>query len=232
MKKIATFKNPSIEACIKGLYRFKEIEGAKKILSTIKDNFETSSKFEQTEDKITIWVKGFDINEEDKENGYLGNFADFTIEELEDHFTIKVKKRKIELKYHPQKKRAESIHPNWGHPILRDIKKGKEYNNVEDAFNELKRLHIEYDKTSIPTGDKLFIIIYEVVEGKKEKTHKYILEVKPHNNGKFIIAYHLNKKSEIKDKVKKLKSKSQDKDVKGFFTAKEKAKTNARKNGN
>jgi hypothetical protein len=233
-KKIATFKNPSIEACIKGLFRFQVQKEAKAKLKSISDNFELSKKFEQTDSKITLWVKGYNISDSEKEKGYLGNFADIYVDKISDKlgdfYTLKMKKRKISLKFHPQKKKVESSHPNWGHPILRDIKKGKIFNDIQDAIDELQRLHIQFPNTSIPTGDKLFIIIYEKIEGKRQKTHKYILQVKPSSSDSFVIDYRLNKQSETKDKIKKIKKKSQDKDIKGFFTAKEKAKAKITKN--
>lgn len=222
-KKIATFKNPSIEACIKGLYRFESMQDAVERLNTLADNFELSGKFERKADKLTLWIKGFEVTEEEKEDGYLGNFADLSVEEVDGSFFIIAKKRKTALKFHPQKKRDDSIHPNWGHPILRDIKSGRSYQSPEDAMIELQRLHKQYPKTSIPTGDKLFIIIYEKLEGKKEKTHKYVLSVQK-KGSEYIIDHRINKQAEAKDKIKKLRSGSNDKKVKGYYTQKEEAR--------
>lgn len=193
-KQIATFSNPEITACIKESPCFEQLCDAQEKIQNIADNFELSNKFEQNNSKITLWIKGYNISNTEHKKGYLGNFADIEIKESDGLYSLKCKKRKISLKFHPQKKRTENAHPNWGHPILRDIKNGRIFNKKEEATEELARLHAQFPNTSISTSDKLLIIIYEKIEGEKQKTHKYILQATSNECGGFIIECKLNHK--------------------------------------
>lgn len=131
-----------------------------------------------------------------------------------DKFTISATKINSELKFHPQRKRPKNKHPDWGHPILRDIHKKRLYFSLEEASHELARLHDEYPEVSIPDEHRLFIIVYGKGLGEKP-FQKYKFTVRPLPDGTFIIEYKENvKKQKIVIKIAE--------NTEGYFSQKEK----------
>lgn len=102
-------------------------------------------------------------------------------------FTLTATKVERPLASHPQKKRPTSKHPNWGHPVMRAIKRAKPYATIQDAQSELELLHLEFPEVSIPGQGKLYIIVYEKREGIKQPTHKMVIEIAVRPEGGFIL---------------------------------------------
>ncbi len=183
-KRLATEKNPTIEAVTNGLFRLSNEKQALEKIEALKDNFIVSSKLpaSKIDGAIKLWIRGYKITEEEEKNGYLGNYAEIKPLKLADgKYTIVAAKLDIKLKYHPQRKRPKQKHPDWGHPCMRLIKKENVFETIEDAQAVLGQLHEEFPNISIPAVNKLFVIIYSKAE--KPPVQKYILEIVPNKDG-------------------------------------------------
>ncbi len=221
----ASVENPTINAAIKSLYSFVEQSQALARLAQIKRDFVTSRqvKTAKNSNSFILWVSGFAISEAEAEQGYKGNFALFSVMPREGKFTISAKKIESELKFHPQSKRVKRKHPDWGHPILRDIKKKRLYFSMDEAVGELIRLHEEYPETSIPSEFGLLIIIYGKELAEDVPVQKYKFSVRPLADGTFVIDYKENKKT--------AKPRPQPpRNAEGFFSQKEKIRRTMKKN--
>ena len=209
----ATVRHPTIEASIKGLFRFEREEQATQRLKSIADYFVLSKKHaspnEATEDEqsqtkpseplreVILWVRGYYLNAADEAKGALGHFAKITVKETQDRrYTLRAEKVPVEIKFHPQKRRLQSKHPNWGHPILRSVLKERSYDSVEAAAAALQMLHEEYPDVSIPTGNKLYIITYSRGKEAAKPVQKVVLEIKlsPAGDGSCVIVSKENQK--------------------------------------
>lgn len=195
-QRYANAANPSISAIVEGLYRFKDAETATHKLDEIKEKFTLSRHQEgMPEDRpcALLWIKDFAMTKEESDKGYMGNYGIISVEECEEGlYTLKATKLESELKYHPRRRRTQQRCPNWGHPILRNIKKGKTYPTVEAAAHELQQLHLEYPDTTIPGQNKLYVMIYSRAEDPKNPVQKYILEIDHLQTGGFTIKYEVN----------------------------------------
>ena len=192
-RKIATIKNPTIEATVNGLYRFENEKQALDRIQTLRDNFIISKTQDDDDSTTFLWIKGFEITDKESEAGYLGNFAEIQIKKLEDgKFALGAEKVETDIKNHPQKKRPKQAMPNWGHPILRKIKKGEKFEEVEPAQELLQRLHENFPETSIPVTNKVYAMVYSRKENPKKPIQKYVFEIKTLKEGGFFIEYSLN----------------------------------------
>lgn len=189
----ATIRSPIVEAASKGLFRFNTRAQAVHQLDEIRRQCIVAK--EQPEEGqnpvLRLWVKGFAITEDEEKQGYHGNYALLHVAPLADgKWTLIAKKEEMPLKQHPQRVRKKQTHPNWGHPILRKIKKNHIWPTVEEAQNALAQLHEEHPTTSIPLTNKLYCIIYS-----RETTppaSKYVLEIKAAETGGFVIEHDFN----------------------------------------
>jgi hypothetical protein len=200
-RKYATIKHPTIEALVGGHYRYKDRAQALARFTSITGNFVLSKEQPVTTkaDPATIlWIKGFDVTEAEATVGFTGHFAEMRITKREDGiFTLTASKIEKPLAVHPQKKRPSAKHPNWGHPVMRAVKRRKTYATIEDAQAELELLHLEFPEVTIPGGAKLYIIIYEKRPGVTRPTHKIALEIETNPEGGFLITSRDNEKTAV-----------------------------------
>ncbi len=209
----ATANDATIEAVIHEMFRFTSIEQAKARLKAINETFITSkhqfdSVPEAKENTLILWIKGYSVTEEEDEQGFYGHYAMVAIKEIKGgKYTLHATKLESELKRHPQRKLVKQKHPNWGHPVLRKLKAGKElFTKIEEAQKLLERLHEDFPEVSIPTPTKLHLMIYSAAS--KPAVKKHVLEIKASPSGGFIIEC---RESEIKKKLDKKKSVNQSK---------------------
>ncbi len=198
-KRIATVKNPVIQAVSQGLFRFENEEQAKDLFKRISNNFIISKEQDKDGNTIKIWIKGFSITPEEKKEGFLGNYASIKIVQKDKKFTLTAEKQVVELKRHPQKIRPKQKHPDWGHPILRRVLKKKAYKTMEEAEKDIQRLHEEFPEISIPGGDKLYLMVYnkDLAKSNTNPTQKIILKIHPTDTGEFLINYVENRKKKV-----------------------------------
>lgn len=183
-----------VAAAVNGLYRFKTVEQAQAKLEGIRRNFTVAREQEETAlPSLTLWMRDFELQPEEEEKGYVGHFGRLQIEEQEDGlYTINAYKVEKALKHHPVRKRPVSRTPNWGHPILRGILKGKQYDTLEAAQSELQALQMEYPETTLPAQNKLYLMIFSRREDPKKPLKKYVLEIKNLQGGGFTIEHRVN----------------------------------------
>ena len=197
----ASVNNPSIEAAIHGLYRFETPKQAMDRLNTIRAHFTLSKhQLEDAEGEwsAVLWIRGYEVTPEEEAEGYLGNYAMIRgIKAPEGHYTLVTEKMPVESKKHPQRKQKKHPYPNWGHPILRAVKKGRVYETLEDIRAELTQLHSEYPETTIPGLNKLFLMIHGKPPREdlvaKGKVNKYLLKIEKtkNENPGFVLAISL-----------------------------------------
>ena len=191
-RKYATIKHPTIEALVHHLYKYVDRKQAVARFKNIAENFVMSKDTPEStaaDPLARFWIKGFGLTPEEEAQGYTGHFCDMRIAQNEEgHFTLSATKVDIPVTKHPQKKRLQSKHPNWGHPVMRAVKKGKIYDSLEAAAAELELLHLEFPEVSIPGVNKLYLIIYEKREGIKQPTRKIALELIAKDAGFTIVA--------------------------------------------
>jgi hypothetical protein len=205
--KYATLKNPTIEAIIGEHFRFSTPEQAQVRLESLRETFIVSKLPENVDGnplELKLWIRGYGLTAESREAGYIGNYAKFEVKPIEKgKWTIAPILLPIDKKYHPQRRQTPKRHPNWGHPIMRDIQKGRVHKTVESAQNELVRLHEAFPEVSIPLTNKMYIMVYrKVKEEGKPPIEKWVLEIKALDSGGFKIDYALNTyKADVRQKV-------------------------------
>lgn len=206
--KYATMSNQLIQAIVGGHFRFASEVQAKTKLASLHEQFIHSSKRPEglAPEAVYLWIKGFGITEKDTKQGYKGNFAVVMFKPAAAKsaggvvkYTLFAAKHDVELKQHPMQARKKTSHPNWGHPILKSIKKGKLYKSLKAAEADLQALHEEYPTTTIPLGNKLNVMVYSKKQGEEnpdvKPIKKHVLEIKHNTEGLFFI--------EISDKQEK-----------------------------
>ena len=209
-RKYASLAHPSIVAAINSLYDFENEQQAYARLAQFAKTFVTSTHAPHDAHSIILWIGGYEISAREKGQGFKGNFAMLSVSRTSNgKFTISASKIASELQFHPQRIRPKQTIPDWGHPILRDIKKKRIYFSLEEAVGELMRLHSQYPEISIPNPTRLFIMVYE------KPAQKYKFSVHPLPDGTFIIEYKRN----IKRKAPQQKIPE---NTKGYFSQKEK----------
>jgi hypothetical protein len=133
-------------------------------------------------------MREYEVSEEEAGKGFVGNFGRLQIEEQEDGlYTINAYKVEKALKNHPIRRRPVARTPNWGHPILRAIKKGVQFETLEEAQAELQKLQVEYPETTVPATNKLFLMIFSRREDPSNPIKKYVLEITNLQGGGFTI---------------------------------------------
>lgn len=157
-------RHPKIRAILAKLYKFDSLKEARQKLYTLKEEFVSSSKYdeENPEDRLTLWIRDFNVSQELIQQGYKGNFGKISIVELRDKYVFKLEKIDIPLKNHPQRKREKQKHPDWGYYILRSyVKKQIGIPILEDARELLSSLYKDYPQVTIKaTEDRLYTEVY------------------------------------------------------------------------
>lgn len=181
-KKTATVRNPTIEAVVGQLLRLPDMDAALRRMDQIAEHFVVSRE-QITESKVPslmLWIKGFDVSKDELKEGYLGHFAVIAPKKIADgKVTLTATKVTMDITKHPQRKYQNTgqRHPNWGHPILRKIKKGVSGTSLEEAVSMLMKLHEEYPDASIPGNLKLFLMIYRKPDKGDKAIKKWVFEI-------------------------------------------------------
>lgn len=243
IKKYANINNKFIEAITHKLFRFRSEADAIEKIDYIKENFIIAKNQEENPPKpcVILWIKEFNVTQADSDKGYTGNYAFITYEKttepnpkdkskVENFYTISATKIDLPAKDHPQRKRKkEAIMPNFGHPLLRSVKKGDVFSSIAEVNERLQQMHLEYPKTTIPGVNKMYLMIYSrdmSLKGddkdengnRKPPFQKYILEIKTAQGGGFVLEI---KENEYIPKGEKISpDESVEKEVIGKFTSK------------
>ena len=216
-KKYASINHPIISAILNNDYKLPTYESAADLLIKIKETFIISKEQEEmlSKGKLRLWIRGYLLTEQERELGAVGNMCQLKITKQNDgSHIISTTKEELTPSKHPIRKRKNANMPNWGHPVLRQIKKEHVYGKFEEAAEDLYNLHQEFPDTTIPGRDKLDLMIYSRKPGEDPERKKYRLQIKPLEK-EFVIEI-----IEKKPNQPKTSSKKDDIDIVGKFTAK------------
>ncbi len=198
-KRYANLATPMVQALTSGRFRFEteaqavsKLEYFKQIFITAKEKDE-ENQMPENKHCLVLWVRGYAITPEEEKEGFLGNYAFITPEAIESGlYRLACVKLGTELKFHPRRKRPKARLPNWGHPVLRSVKKGRRYPTIKSIQAELDQLHLEYPETTIPANNKLFLMIFDRQADAKNPAQKYVINLVAHPEGGFTFEYELN----------------------------------------
>ena len=191
----ASVKSQLMQAILGEHFRFASLKQAQVKLASLATEFILPKQHlaEVAADAVVIWIKDFQVTAAEAKQGYRGNFAIIHYKTAAsvsrggvEKYTLFATKLAVELARHPQQQRRKTSHPNWGHPILRLIEKGKRYDTLAEAERDLQLLHEEYPTTTIPLGNKLNIMIYSAKYGNHVR--KFVLEITSDKSDGFVIA--------------------------------------------
>lgn len=206
-KKYASVKNPTIEAVISENFRFTNPKQAQARLDALRETFIVSRLPEDIDPnpkELKMWIRGYGLSSSMREKGYIGNYARLEVRRAEQgKWTIGPVLLSIDKKYHPQRRQPPRRHPNWGHPIMRDIKKERVHYQVETAQEELRRLHEMFPEVSIPLTNKMYIMVYQKTEDGEPPIKKWVLEIKATEDGSgfYIDHYENTYKADARKKI-------------------------------
>lgn len=224
-QRYANVANPHVHALITGRYRFESESQAIKKMQYFEEHFTVSNKDRADDipkDKacIKMWIIDYHISNAQKEEGYVGNFAFVTPQLLPiGIYTLHAVKIDVPLKYHPRRKRRKERLPNWAHPVLRNIKKQRIYNTLEEVKQEFDQLLMEYPDTTIPGDNKLLLMIFDRQRNPKQPAQKYIIKVKPYKEGGFMLECALNEYTGRMGSRADTKKNNADEAPSGYFTS-------------
>jgi hypothetical protein len=210
MKKYATIKHPTIAAVINEAFIFDSEADAVDRIITLNQYFIFSVKHQEKKYGVNdvLWIRGYSINENDKTDGFLGNFAKIDLKKKGFNFTLFCTKILVPLKNHPMRERPKMSHPDWGHPFLRELKSEKEElisNDLGKLQDKMLKFYGEYKDNSIPVyfeGVKekgimklLTLVWSNNKEEKKSPIRRIVIEIKQDLNHNYKIIWRYNEKT-------------------------------------
>lgn len=230
-KTYASTEIPTVAAAVDGLLRLESQSAAEAFLDNIAEHHIIAREQVPSKGKsLTLWIRGYDVLPDEAKEGATGNFAVLAIRKVSGRWSIYPTKIPLDAAKHPQRRYVKrGKHPNFAHPLIRAIQGGKIYESAEEAHEDLALLHEQYPGASIPTSQKLYLMIYSRGESKANPMQKYVLEPTVNAQGQFYIDMRVNKHNE---KARSLSTNNNSKPAevkttnaaKGKFTAREQLK--------
>jgi hypothetical protein len=172
--------HPNIYAVIAQKFIFKTQAQAMEKFQHLADHFVQSRDKPQSDTPLLrIWIRGFAVTEAEQAQGYKGHFALISIGQRKDKtYFLQAEKDLADLEKHPQKARAAQAYPDWGHPVLRHLKKDPVFETITHANAVLQGLHASFPTTSIPGENKLYAMVYRKSDDTKTPPiTKYVFEI-------------------------------------------------------
>lgn len=189
-KHYAFVEHETVQAMLHSLFRFKSLEQAQLITNRFALEFTLAPKLSDPLDKksFALWVRGFEITEDEQKLGYLGNFGRITIHRLPTgKWTLSLTKIDAPLNKHPQRKPVPRRHPNMGHPVIRAASRAKSWPSMQEAAAQLMKLHEEFPEISVPGLNKLKIMTYVKSEKGVSPVKRLELQVVKRGEGDYIL---------------------------------------------
>ena len=189
-KHYAFAEHETIQAMVHSLFRFQTLEQAQLITNKFAEEFSLAPKFSDPLDKksFVLWVRGLDVSEEQRKQGYLGNFGRITMHSIPSgKWTLTLARMDIALRHHPLKKSVPKPHPNMGHPVIRAASRKKTWPSMQAAAEQLMKLHEEFPEISVPGLNKLKIMTYVRAEKGQSPVQRLELQVVKRDEGVYII---------------------------------------------
>jgi hypothetical protein len=186
--RLATIEDPLVNSAVGGFFKLQAKTDALAYLQKIATQCILAKDREPIVEGeppvLKLWVRGFEVTGEEKAKGYCGNFARIRLEFTKaGHYTLIAEKLEVDVSRHPQKERANGPHPNWGHPVMREIEKGKTYPSIAVARERLERLHLDYPLATLPGKDTLNIMLYNRNAEGDSPIDKITVKIKPLEEG-------------------------------------------------
>lgn len=183
-----------IRAIADGLHSFKSKSEALAKLTKLANMYIISKENENLGDnELHLWIDGFEVTPEERNNSLIGNYGLIRVIEADDLFVLELEKD-VRGSGHPHRKRKMRHHPDFGHPLLRLVRKGRaKYTTEIEAQEALKRMYMDYPNVCIPANNflRLYLMIFSRAhEGSPVK--KYILNTEV-IDGSFVIMLSENK---------------------------------------
>jgi hypothetical protein len=180
-KNYATMQSPVIQAIANEMYRLESAMEAGFRVVRLSQQYIVAKKQIPNKDypSVILWIKGFALREQDAKQGVIGHFALITYKKIGERYTLFATKMDVPAKEHPQRALVIRGNPNWSHPVLRAVRKGKRYPTAEAAQAELALLHEHYPNVTIPTPGALYMMIYCADRPARERMVKHILTIHP-----------------------------------------------------
>lgn len=198
----AHVRDPMIVGIIHEMFSFEDATQALAKIENLASRYTTSQhqiENDQTDyPSLILWIRNYEVTDEDKENGLMGNYACITYKEVKEsklgavRYTLYAIKLPAERKLHPMKKQLKTRHPNWGHPVMQSIKERVAYTTPEEAQAQLDRLHADFPEVTVPNPGKLYTMLYQRRKNRSN-IRKMVLETKLAEDGvSFVIDCYKN----------------------------------------
>jgi hypothetical protein len=184
MKKLANTSNPIISELLNGFLIGATKDDVGKKLDIICEYF-IMSKEENLPDGadgiLTFWIRGFEVTEVERKNGYLGNFVTVYILTYDKLYCARAHKVfTSDNKRHPAKinNSKSQRHPNYGYPAVRFARSGKSFKSLEVVTELIKNLRFDYPEVSIMAHErKIYFILWDPAHDYSEDTEKSVSKV-------------------------------------------------------
>ena len=189
-KHYAFSEHETIQAMLHSLFRFQTLEQAQNISNKFAEEFTLAPKLSDPLDKksFVLWVRGLELTDEQVKQGFLGNFGRITMHPLPTgKWTLTLTKMDVPLRKHPLRKPVPRPHPNMGHPVIRAATRQKVWPTMQDAADQLMKLHEEFPEISVPGINKLKIMTYAKAEKGKSPVQRLELQVVKRGDGIYLI---------------------------------------------
>jgi len=191
-KVYASINSKYISASIYGRQRFRTFDEAVQTLERIRQRYHLcKNKVSQEPNTETLWIKWFEVSDQDAEDGWSDNGCMLSIEKLPDgKFTLRGQLiRRDEMPSRtPHPKNKKSHHPNWGDPILRKMKRKGNFGSLQSAMGALDQLVIDYpNATDRIADDKLNVFVYVGTSpgSKKNPIEPIVVRIHPASGGSY-----------------------------------------------
>lgn len=221
----AHIDHPAISAILHELFRFHSEAEAAQQLAQMAEQFVISKKQPKAEKpSLLLWIKGYELNGSDK--AVIGNYAIISCKEIDGRVALYATKQDVPGKEHPQRAQILRGTPNWGHPVMRAVRKKKVYESRGDVMANLASLHEDFPTVSTPTPDALYILVYCSERPANARMVKFKLTAEPcgEKSGFLIGCKEINRKVTVP-----LPHKQPRENPKGKFSAKVAASRGRRK---
>lgn len=185
----ATTRHPNMHAVVTGKFRFQTMEQAVAKLQHLSQHFVVSKEQPEPQEgadytPLRLWIRGFAVSKEEEDAGYRGHFAIVSVKKRKGgkgkkpSFYLHAEKDDAPLAKHPQKERPTQAYPDWGHPILRALKKDPVFDSITEANQFLDHFHETFPETSIPAQNKLYAMVYQKqLDESATPVTKYVFEI-------------------------------------------------------
>ncbi|MFG2311383.1 AAA family ATPase [Streptomyces sp. NPDC048566] len=203
----ASVRNPSVRAVVEGQYRYPTRDQALAQLRVITTTFTRSRQLSDAEDDpdaSVLWITGYALTPEETQRGVRGHYARVRVAPRDDGWTLLAEPVETAIRppvqpRPPANPRAPRDAPNWGHPVLRRVRRNGRspaaapYPTWAAAQRDLDVLRDEFPKVAIPTLGRLYTLVWE--GGRRERglvpTVRYVMSIEECDGG-YLIRAQLN----------------------------------------